>query len=471
MINKSRGAALIAFALVLSLIPFSANSNSHGAGPQTPPCGIYKVKKDEVIAGVKFPKGSYQINAFGISCSKVLGSKGLFAQFLKLKDKDPLPKPWKYLAEAVGAPKFSSGPGVGFRVQLLTPTPTPTTPTPTPTAQTTDLQNVPCPKEGEIVSTAFGFFRCEKRSDTGLNLWNKSQVSPTPTPTTEKINFVPWSSTFVTEDMIKAAIQKTDEYLGTVKPSNSYSFTVDPAITDSDRAWITQVLDYTNGAFSDVLQGRVKVFLGTTHQWSASAMRSAGVWVGDPRAPFPCSSGINDAYCAGEDIALMTYSDIYKPNSDYRWDIGRRSTPAHELFHNVQFALNGANLAPNNPTYIPRWLMEGSANYFGFYIVDKLKFGNYETGRRQQVNTNQNYRSIVPLVQYDNFASDPYGIGQAASEYLIASAGFENFLNIWRYTKSEGSFEQGFRKAVGIEISVFYDKFEAARGSMKIGTE
>ena len=91
MINKSRGAALLAFALVLSLIPFSANSNSHGAGPQGPPCGIYKVKKDEVIAGVKFPKGSYQINAFGISCSKVLGSKGLFAKFLKLKDKDPLP--------------------------------------------------------------------------------------------------------------------------------------------------------------------------------------------------------------------------------------------------------------------------------------------------------------------------------------------------------------------------------------------
>ena len=116
---KSRGAALLAFALLLSLTPFSANSNSHGAGPLGPPCGIYKVKKNEVIAGVNFPKGSYQINTFGISCSKVLGKKGLFAKFLKLKDKDPLPKPWKYLADAVGAPKFSSGPGVGFRVQLI----------------------------------------------------------------------------------------------------------------------------------------------------------------------------------------------------------------------------------------------------------------------------------------------------------------------------------------------------------------
>jgi M6 family metalloprotease-like protein len=138
---RSRGAALLAFALVLSLIPFSANSNSHGAGPQGPPCGIYKVKKNEVIAGVNFSKGSYQINAFGISCSKVLGKKGLFAKFLKLKDEDPLPKPWKYLSEAVGAPKFSSGPGVGFRVQLISqgiPTPTPS-PTPSPTVLSSPL--------------------------------------------------------------------------------------------------------------------------------------------------------------------------------------------------------------------------------------------------------------------------------------------------------------------------------------------
>ena len=107
----------------LLAMPLSANGTNH-AGPKTPSCGIYKVSTNEIIVGVKFPKGTYQINAFGISCTKVMGSKGLFAKFLKLKDKDPLPKPWYYLADAVGAPKFSSGPGVGFRVQLIT-TPTP----------------------------------------------------------------------------------------------------------------------------------------------------------------------------------------------------------------------------------------------------------------------------------------------------------------------------------------------------------
>jgi hypothetical protein len=292
---------------------------------------------------------------------------------------------------------------------------------------------------------------------------------PLPSATATKISFVPWSIAFNTEDMTQIALSKTSEYLGVVKPSNAYTLTIDPAITPSDREWITRMLDYTNGAFSNVLQGRVKVFLGTTHQWSANAMRSAGSWVGDPQSPLPCSDGSRDAYCAGPEVVLLTYSDIYKPNSNYRWDTGRRSTPAHELFHNVQFALNGPNQAPSHPNYVPRWLMEGSANYFGFYIVDKLALGTYQEGRKGQVNNNSNYTSVVPLVQYDNFNSDPYGIGQAASEYLIASVGFENFLNIWKFTKSEGSFTRGFAKAIGIELSEFYAKFEAARGSMKIG--
>ena len=298
----------------------------------------------------------------------------------------------------------------------------------------------------------------------------KASASVSPSATPVKVSFTPWASSFATEDMTLAALASTSTYLGVVKPSSAYKFTFDPAITDSDRAWITKVLDYTNGAFSEVLLGRVKVYLGTTHTWSATAMRAAGEWVGDPQGPYPCSDGTRDAYCAGENIVLLTYSDVYKPNSNFRWDAGRRSTPAHELFHNVQFALGGRNLGPDDPAHIPRWLMEGSANYFGFYIVEKLEFDSYGSGRGQQVSSNPAYKTVVPLVQYDNFTSDPYGIGQAATEYLIASIGFDNFLNIWRYTKSEGTFAKGFAKAAGIELADFYAKFEAARGSMKIGS-
>ena len=73
-------------------------------------------------------------------------------------------------------------------------------------------------------------------------------------------------------------------------------------------------------------------------------------------------------------------------------------------------------------------------------------------------------------MQYDNFTSDPYGIGQAATEYLVASIGFEKFLNIWKFTKSESSFTLGFKKATDISIEDFYSKFETARSSMRIGS-
>jgi len=346
-----------------------------------------------------------------------------------------------------------------------------------------------CTKQGAKQISGGKSFTCVKQGKKLV--WNKGVVvakatapnattptpaasvaaSPSPTATVAKISFTPWSTTFATEDMVQAALAKTSEYLGAVKPSNAYTLTIDPAITTADREWITRMLDYTNGAFSDVLQGRIKVFLGTTHQWSSTTLRAAGTWVGDPGSPYPCSNGINDAYCAENDIALLIYSDIYKPNSNYRWDVGRRSTPAHELFHNVQFALGGRNVGPNDPTHIPRWLMEGSAAFFGQYIVEKLDLDKYSIGRNRQITESPSYRNVVPLVQYDNFNSDPYGIGQAASEYLIASVGFENFLNIWKYTKSEGSFNRGFAKAIGIEISDFHAKFEAARASMKIGSQ
>jgi hypothetical protein len=185
---KSKVLKGLLLALVLVLIP-TVKISAGAAGPQTPSCGNYKVTTNEVIAGVKFPKGTYQINTIGISCAKVMGSKGLFAQFLKLKDKDPLPKPWVYLADAIGAPKFSSGPGVGFRVQLISsmptksPTPTPTaigdpvgavgatpTPTPTPTIKPIELPTVgsTCKVEGETATNGSTKLVCRNTANNAL---------------------------------------------------------------------------------------------------------------------------------------------------------------------------------------------------------------------------------------------------------------------------------------------------------------
>ena len=102
-------------------------------------------------------------------------------------------------------------------------------------------------------------------------------------------------------------------------------------------------------------------------------------------------------------------------------------------------------------------------------MVEKLGFDTYEKARDGQVRSNPEYRIIKPLSSYDNFESNPYGIGQAATEYIIASVGFESLLNMFKFTGTEGTFSAGFKKATGIELSEFYSKFESARSSMQIG--
>jgi len=88
-------------------------------GPQNAPCKPnFKVVSDQTIDKRLFLKGTYQINAFGISCAKVIGRYGLFDQFLTQADARPLPKPWSSLI-AIGQPKFVAKNGVGFRAQRI----------------------------------------------------------------------------------------------------------------------------------------------------------------------------------------------------------------------------------------------------------------------------------------------------------------------------------------------------------------
>ena len=105
--------------LMLGVVLFTVTSCSKEAGPQTDPCGIVEVSTDEVIVGVKFPKGSYQINTFGMTCVEVMGDTGLFNQFLQLGDNEALSEPWSYLEDAVGAPKFVKSSEIGFRAEKI----------------------------------------------------------------------------------------------------------------------------------------------------------------------------------------------------------------------------------------------------------------------------------------------------------------------------------------------------------------
>ncbi len=116
---KKLALSTVALLVVAAAALGIASTGADAAGPQTPSCGTFKVLNDETIDGRVFQKGTYRLNASGISCAKVRRKYGLFDQFLSQDDTTPLPKPWRSLAGAVGAPKFTAAPGVGFRAQRI----------------------------------------------------------------------------------------------------------------------------------------------------------------------------------------------------------------------------------------------------------------------------------------------------------------------------------------------------------------
>jgi hypothetical protein len=284
--------------------------------------------------------------------------------------------------------------------------------------------------------------------------------------------FTPWASSFDKSFLVKSAIDAADKYFGKVSPNSSYEISIDSAITATDESWIKKSLNYANGSFTNLKREKVKIVLATNHDWGRNTLKSQNIWVGDPLSPYPCSDGSRDAYCAEKNIILLVYSDVY--GSNYLWDVGRKSTPAHELFHTVQNSLNSEanpNFVNGQEPLLPRWLIEGSANFYGYYVNEKLGLGTYQEGRNSQIENFSEYRTKTPLEAYSKFNNfNPYGIGQAATEYIIASVGFESLLNIFKFTGTESSFSAGFKKATGIELNDFYSKFEEARASMQIGS-
>jgi hypothetical protein len=421
--------------LVFALSPLSAYGTNH-AGPKTPSCGNYKVSTNEIIVGVKFPKGTYQINAFGISCAKVMGSKGLFAKFLKLKDKDPLPKPWYYLADAVGAPKFSSGPGVGFRVQLIATRPTPT-PSPTP----------------------------EK------------------TPTIDN-SFVPWSTEFAIENVSERAFKSFLDWSKEQALSpRKHQVIVQDTLKDFKIVEDLQKIDkFTSGLFSQYFRTKSVTVIGSDEQWVISQIFASG---GNLRN----SQGrCNERYdflniCMNRDshFGMVVLDDCLLSKSP---PCGISLLP-HEYFHLVQLNL-ADNVEGQHWNYgfeeaknsFPHWLVEGSANFIASAIASIYLDGKYSDFRKQSLSNRSrgphmanalvDYEVITPNQGWDEIRASSYNIGHIATEFIVASIGFQKFLEIWKDYAVTKNFYLSFERITGISTTTFYSKFESARQSLRI---
>lgn len=306
---------------------------------------------------------------------------------------------------------------------------------------------------------------------------------PEPLPTASPATFVPiqpWATEFSREQLVQSAVaaMNSKKLSSTTTP---YEVTYQDGIFPEDKILMEKLFKETFSLFGSSNSNKVQILVGFSDEWVVKTANAKSLFLITPSYPCGSEHPTWDAACAepGQVMIILNRSYSSRSNGSTPLRLGEQSFAPHETFHTFQGALAGkmSGTPPTDPMFIPRWLTEGSANFIGYYMQERVGIRTYVEGRAFQVDDNGAYfddRGLLPLKNYEvpslsSVYLDPYGIGQAATEYLVASVGADVILKIFEFTGTEKSFEAGFKKAAGISLADFYAKFEIARKNMKIG--
>jgi cytochrome b involved in lipid metabolism len=167
------------------------------------------------------------------------------------------------------------------------------------------------------------------------------------------------------------------------------------------------------------------------------------------------------------------YATIKKNNSLVNDKSGIAQTSGHEFFHAIQERLAGRNPGPDGAT-IPNWIWEGPAMFIGLQASSKLGFVDYLTAGQQSSINRYKYSSDamkkLPLseVKKNDKDTDPYGLGEIATEFIVANVGIEKLLGVYAALGQGKSFAQAFEAGTGVKLDDFYSMFEESRPTLGV---
>ena len=301
---------------------------------------------------------------------------------------------------------------------------------------------------------------------------NPSPASETSKPavaTEQKIGTIePWDTTITAESLIKTAESKFNIWWNSRSSGNSdFHFYKNPTFDSVNTDWIEISSRLAADKFQFIRSAPFNVILSDTDSWAISIMEKQNIPIPPSRypcnfpAPAQCSDTKNSFF-----LIIPSVPTVGKAPAD------QFISPAHEYFHLVQ----GKLLQPERireDASLPAWFVEGSANFVGYWIVEKSSVASYRSGRSLEVNRFYGLQPHAPLSAFveNNMnqnkgipaGSNPYGIGMVACEYLVASSGFDALLGVFTEMSKGLTFDSAFEKSVGIPLSTFYSKFEQIR--------
>jgi len=350
-----------------------------------------------------------------------------------------------------------------------------------------------CTKANQKVSKAGNTFICKKN---GKKLtWQiqakkpktaapSSQRAPvSPVVTAPKVsNFFetnPWSTTPTREQLIESALLEVEKFVNrTGSKSAQFEIFYDDNILASDKEWMNRQIAFNARAFADFHPDKYVAFVALNDKWIMDRLVPMGFKTWHPTVP--CGGPTTwENYCAGKNWGAFVLKGRYEQNpgaTKIDWPASVIGVFGHEYFHSVQNHFHNGTFNRDPAVIrdsIPAWLLEGSASFIGGTMGELEGAIKYNTLRTSEVDNHPDYKTSVARNSlrafWNNWRGEPggyknpYGIGQVATEYIVANVGVERMVYIFKYTTELKDFAAGFEKAVGISLNDFYTKFDQIR--------
>jgi hypothetical protein len=275
------------------------------------------------------------------------------------------------------------------------------------------------------------------------------------------------------EIVIKTATDNFKSYTSTIRNTDQEIKVVAQTGVDATLiSWVKDGATFVARRFSYPKLSRTFVdFIAIDSTWLEASYVAEGY-----AANFAKSSANNFCggapACGGSTTNLWNYSVIQKNNYLVNDKAGMTQTPGHEFFHAIQEMLAAPNLAGPTGEKVPNWFWEGPAMFVGQQTAGVLGFADYLTiGRPSMTNRYKNGNPInrtsnLSEIKANDGVTDPYAIGFAASEFLVAQVGVEKMVNVYAALGQGKTFDVAFKQGTGIELADFYSMFEEVRATL-----
>lgn len=300
--------------------------------------------------------------------------------------------------------------------------------------------------------------------------------APSATPTPPAVVFQPWS-TDIDAKLLSDEAQKN--FLAWAKQRTNSKINHTQRIQENNNSQRISIMkkadDLSAQLFSEFFPKGSITVIGATENWAVSELAKSG-WT---------TSTCNNPYMSGVFLCLDNDSrQGYVVTADATYDARNPGNDggallAHEYFHLVQWNLSKTTKGirmksgdASSANAFPAWFVEGSADFVGYSVGALSQNASYWEGRARMLSYSPPGESVNrnSIADYEirtccgnDTPTYPYNIGQVATEYIVASIGFQKFLDIWTSFAITQNFEKSFESIAGISKETFYEKFDQIR--------